>query len=53
MAIAGLATGATKGYVYIRSEYPIAIAVMQKAVQIARAEGVLGASVMGLSLIHI
>ncbi len=47
MAIAGLATGATKGYVYIRSEYPIAIAVMQKAVQIARAEGVLGASVMG------
>lgn len=47
MAIAGLATGATKGYVYIRSEYPVAIEVMQKAVQIARAEGVLGASVMG------
>ena len=47
MAIAGLATGATKGYVYIRSEYPIAIEVMQKAVQIARTEGVLGASVMG------
>jgi len=47
MAIAGLATGATKGYVYIRSEYPIAIEVMQKAVQIARANGVLGASVLG------
>ena len=47
MIIAGLATGATKGYVYVRSEYPIAIEVMQKAVQIARAEGVLGASVMG------
>lgn len=47
MAIAGLATGATKGFVYIRSEYPIAIRVMQDAVNIARAEGVLGASVLG------
>lgn len=47
MAIAGLACGATKGFVYIRSEYPIAIEVMQKAVEIARAEGVLGAKVMG------
>jgi formate dehydrogenase iron-sulfur subunit len=47
MIIAGLATGATKGFVYIRSEYPIAIDVMQKAVLLARANGVLGASVMG------
>lgn len=47
MTIAGLACGATKGFVYIRSEYPIAIEVMQKAVTIARAEGVLGASVLG------
>jgi formate dehydrogenase iron-sulfur subunit len=47
MAIAGLACGATKGFVYIRSEYPIAIEVMQKAVTLARAEGVLGASVLG------
>ncbi len=47
MAIAGLACGATKGFVYIRSEYPIAIEVMQKAVEIARAEGVLGTKVMG------
>ena len=47
MVIAGLATGATKGFVYIRSEYPIAIEVMQKAVLLARANGVLGASVMG------
>jgi formate dehydrogenase iron-sulfur subunit len=31
MAIAGFATGATKGYVYIRSEYPHAIAAMRKA----------------------
>lgn len=47
MIIAGLATGATKGFVYIRSEYPIAIDVMQKAVALAQAEGLLGASVMG------
>jgi formate dehydrogenase iron-sulfur subunit len=47
MIIAGLACGATKGFVYLRSEYPIAIAVMQKAVEIARAEGLLGAKVLG------
>ncbi len=47
MVIAGLATGATKGFVYIRSEYPIAIDVMQKAVRIATDAGVLGASVLG------
>ena len=47
MVIAGLACGATKGFVYIRSEYPIAIDVMQKAVALARADGVLGASVLG------
>jgi formate dehydrogenase iron-sulfur subunit len=42
MAIAGLACGATKGYVYIRSEYPVAIRVMESAVRIAREAGVLG-----------
>jgi formate dehydrogenase iron-sulfur subunit len=42
MAIAGLACGATKGYVYIRSEYPVAIRVMEAAVQIAREAKVLG-----------
>ncbi len=47
MTIAGLACGATKGFVYIRSEYPIAIDIMTKAVALARAEGLLGASVMG------
>jgi formate dehydrogenase iron-sulfur subunit len=47
MAIAGLAVGATKGFVYIRSEYPDAIEVMQAAVAIARAEGVLGPSLLG------
>ena len=47
MAIAGLAVGATKGYVYIRSEYPHAFRTMSKAIDIARAEGVLGTSVLG------
>ena len=47
MAIAGIGTGATKGYVYIRSEYPDAIEVMSEAIRIARASGLLGASVLG------
>ena len=42
MAIAGLACGASKGYVYIRSEYPVAIRVMDAAVRIARDAKVLG-----------
>ncbi|WP_439631120.1 formate dehydrogenase beta subunit [Shinella sp.] len=47
MAIAGLATGAAKGFVYIRSEYPQAIDAMNEAVTVARAAGVLGTSVLG------
>ncbi|RUZ03962.1 MULTISPECIES: NADH-quinone oxidoreductase subunit NuoF [unclassified Mesorhizobium] len=47
MTIAGIATGATKGFVYVRSEYPHAVAAMNKAVEIARKAGVLGASVLG------
>ncbi len=47
MVIAGLGTGATKGFVYIRSEYPDAISVMQQAVSVARDQGLLGASVLG------
>jgi formate dehydrogenase iron-sulfur subunit len=47
MAIAGIAVGATKGYVYIRSEYPHAIEILGRAIEIARAERVLGAGVLG------
>ena len=47
MIIAGLATGATKGFVYIRSEYPHAFRTMQRAIEIARAGGWLGADVAG------
>jgi formate dehydrogenase iron-sulfur subunit len=45
MAIAGLASGATEGYVYIRSEYPDAIATMGAAVVIAQRAGWLGDNV--------
>jgi len=47
MVIAGIATGATKGYVYTRSEYPHAIATMSEAIGIAREAGILGPSVLG------
>jgi len=47
MAIAGIGVGATMGYVYLRSEYPDAIATMTRAVEIGRAAGVLGQSVLG------
>jgi formate dehydrogenase iron-sulfur subunit len=47
MAIAGIATKATRGYIYIRSEYPVAIRVLREAIRLAREEGVLGASVLG------
>jgi len=43
MAIAGFATGATKGYIYIRSEYPDAVRTMERAIVLAGAEGLLGA----------
>jgi formate dehydrogenase iron-sulfur subunit len=47
MAIAGIAVGATQGYIYIRSEYPDAFASMQRAIAMARQEGYLGPSVAG------
>jgi len=47
MAIAGIAVSATRGYVYIRSEYPDAIEAMSAAIAIAREAGLLGASVLG------
>jgi formate dehydrogenase iron-sulfur subunit len=42
MAIAGLCIGAAQGYLYIRSEYPHAIAAMETAIAAARAAGWLG-----------
>jgi formate dehydrogenase iron-sulfur subunit len=50
MAIAGVAVGATIGYVYIRSEYPDAIATMQSAIGLARGRGWLGSDLLGSGL---
>ncbi|MCL4186587.1 MAG: formate dehydrogenase [Rhodobacteraceae bacterium] len=47
MAIAGHAIGATRGYVYLRSEYPDAIGILTRALAVARSEGVLGPQVLG------
>ena len=47
MTIAGIAVGATKGYVYIRSEYPHAIEAMEIAVREARKGGMLGRRIAG------
>ena len=47
MAIAGIAVGAEIGFVYLRSEYPDAIAVLEAALVRARDEGWLGADVLG------
>ena len=47
MTIAGIAVGATEGYVYIRSEYPHAITVMNQAIEAANKAGFLGANVCG------
>ena len=47
MAIAGLVVGAAEGIVYVRSEYPAAIATMRAAVEVARAHGWLGPDVLG------
>jgi formate dehydrogenase iron-sulfur subunit len=47
MTIAAIAVGATKGYIYLRSEYPHAHKALQRAILKARNAGLLGASVLG------
>ncbi|MFZ4964807.1 formate dehydrogenase beta subunit [Pseudomonas sp. Mn2068] len=47
MAIAGLTVGASYGYIYVRSEYPQAVATLREALDIARAAGYLGTNVSG------
>ncbi|MCP3754158.1 NADH-quinone oxidoreductase subunit NuoF [Streptomyces sp. TBY4] len=50
MTIAAHAVGATEGYLYIRSEYPEAVATMRAAIGIAREQGWLGRAVLGSAL---
>ena len=47
MTICGYATGATEGYVYVRAEYPIAVARLQIAINQAREMGLLGKNIFG------
>jgi len=47
MIIAGVATGATRGYIYVRSEYPHAVAALRRAIELAGAAGYLGDDVLG------
>ncbi|MFM8979765.1 MAG: NADH-ubiquinone oxidoreductase-F iron-sulfur binding region domain-containing protein [Planctomycetia bacterium] len=47
MAIAGVALGATQGYIYLRSEYPEAELILSEALARARTAGILGESVRG------
>ena len=47
MTIAGLAVGATQGYIYLRSEYPHAAVALEAAIVTARAAQRLGADILG------
>lgn len=56
MAIAAYATGASEGYIYVRAEYPLAVARLNKAIEQAREYGLLGKNILGSDLsfdIHI
>ncbi len=47
MTIAGLAVGATRGYIYLRVEYPHAYRVLNEAIVAAHRAGFLGPNIMG------
>ena len=47
MAIAGYAIGASKGFIYIRAEYPLAIHRLQVAIKQAKELGLLGDDILG------
>lgn len=50
MTIAAYAVGATEGYVYVRSEYPHAIAVLRRAIETSYTNGYLGSDILGAGL---
>ena len=47
MIIAGLAVGANQGYIYVRSEYPLAFEVLSEAINIANNNNYLGQNILG------
>jgi len=49
LIIGGYAIGASKGFFYVRAEYPLAIERLEKAIKQARAQGFLGENILGSS----
>ena len=47
MIIGAKAIGASKGYIYVRAEYPLAVQRLQKAIDDAKAYGLLGENILG------
>ncbi len=47
MTVAGVAVGATRGYIYLRSEYPYAFRTLNAAIDAANGRGYLGENVLG------
>ena len=47
MIIAGVAVGATEGYIYVRAEYPLAVKRPQRAIEEAERYGILGDDILG------
>lgn len=47
MCIAGLSVGATQGYIYVRSEYPLACEIFNQAITLAMEAGYLGDNICG------
>lgn len=49
MVIAGIATGAKEGYIYVRAEYPLAVKRLKNAINLAREYGILGKNILNTS----
>ncbi len=47
MAVAGYVTGTAKGILYVRAEYPLAVLRLERAIEQARAYGLLGENILG------
>ncbi len=47
MMLGGYAIGATKGFFYVRAEYPLAIRRLQKAIDDCKSYGILGENIFG------
>ena len=50
MLLAGIATGASEGYIYVRAEYPLAVARLKKAIAQAEEYGIIGENILGTSI---